>query len=751
MFKAVKTRLILFSLVFTFVLSAIFTLGVNNMLKKVQAQTTTAVTDGYYYIQVQTIGSAGIRNVEYPGVTDGLGGTTAAQSQLKATLPEYNNNNINQQWELTLQNDGTYRIRPRANLSDETTSGASVEAADGSIIKTWRNPTHTATRGWSFENIENEENPVYKILNLSTGTVFDADNNGLIYHTAYSKKNSQHFKLIPVFEAEGTPVNFMAYNLYFNVSQIAARAPRLKAVIDKYNPDVIGFSEVVPAWVTELSGSNYSDKYELLYRFRGGPEISAKEGTAILYNKSKYTLSVSGHYWLSGTPHVESNTFGSAHHRIVVWAKLMDNTTKAEFYFHSVHADYLTAVQVNEAQIMIDIAKTHGDADVIFGGDFNYSLDTAPYNHFISYMVDPRNTVRIYGDLRSTVPLNSNFHNSIIDDALTGEFIDHFFTTSAVDCVYYTVMYDTPLNGYVSDHYGIYMQTFVGLGEHVITHTLEYDSNTFHDVSGMPLPNSCKVVHGTTIQEDAVPKRNGYVFMGWADSSSKANQYIASYLPNSSITVNSDLTLYAVWGKYISVPDGTYYIRQTANSVEQSLQYTGTVNEQFIMTYPDESTAQQWVFEIQTNGSYRIRPAANLNSAIDNKSGSGMIKTCSNTALADNMGWYLVDIGDDAASFTLVNNSSSTVFEINSNNVLINGMIQRGSGQVFTLININASHSGDYKTPDADNPKNFIGCNCVTNIFNGTDSGSGGGLNIVSFLTIFMLFILKKGVKNKKI
>ncbi len=81
------------------------------------------------------------------------------------------------------------------------------------------------------------------------------------------------------------------------------------------------------------------------------------------------------------------------------------------------------------------------------------------------------------------------------------------------------------------------------------TYTIKYDAN---GGSGAPSSQSAKAGTAITVSSQ-IPKRTGYDFLGWSTSKTAVT---ATYSAGDSITVTSNLTLYAVWSK-IPMPDTT--------------------------------------------------------------------------------------------------------------------------------------------------------------------------------------------------
>ena len=81
------------------------------------------------------------------------------------------------------------------------------------------------------------------------------------------------------------------------------RAPRMKKVIDRIDPDLIGFQEVVPGWMKHIP-EDYSEKYEIFHKYRC--ETFDIEGCTILWKKDLFECIEKGYFWLSDTPNIVS-------------------------------------------------------------------------------------------------------------------------------------------------------------------------------------------------------------------------------------------------------------------------------------------------------------------------------------------------------------------------------------------------------------------------------------------------------------
>lgn len=80
----------------------------------------------------------------------------------------------------------------------------------------------------------------------------------------------------------------------------------------------------------------------------------------------------------------------------------------------------------------------------------------------------------------------------------------------------------------------------------VITYTVSFDLN-----GGSGSFASIQTDSGSTTLPSEVPTRDGYTFIGW---STDANSTTAEYSAGQTITVNGDITLFAIWQKNVTPP-----------------------------------------------------------------------------------------------------------------------------------------------------------------------------------------------------
>ncbi|MBQ4527060.1 MAG: leucine-rich repeat protein [Clostridia bacterium] len=114
------------------------------------------------------------------------------------------------------------------------------------------------------------------------------------------------------------------------------------------------------------------------------------------------------------------------------------------------------------------------------------------------------------------------------------------------------------------------------------TYTVTYDANGGENA---PASHSARAFTDTNLSSD-IPRRDGYVFEGWAED---ATAETAQHQPGDTISVGSaDITLYAVWRKYIVIASGNCDFNLTWNLYEDGTLVISGIGE---MTWINYSSA----------------------------------------------------------------------------------------------------------------------------------------------------------------
>ncbi len=295
---------------------------------------------------------------------------------------------------------------------------------------------------------------------------------------------------------------FVSFNLRYDTTShdlmgLDVRGPHLLEVIQKYDPDSIGFQEATDDWMNYLR----SAMDEIGYAYVGvgrdtgtddpNRSSTSNEFNPVFYQKDKYDLMDSGTFWLSKTPDEVSGTeWGAACPRICTYVVLKDKQT-GEYYGHfNTHLDHVAlSSQSNEVRIILnrvkEISEKYGNMGCVVTGDFNSvrfdntNPDYIPltYHMMTSRMDDSRSiaeNILVDGATFNGYQKPIDWENGHPSDGdkpavdTSSSPIDYLFLSKGVyDVKTYTVIDDTftfDYNGVtyhnhpVSDHYGVFCE-----------------------------------------------------------------------------------------------------------------------------------------------------------------------------------------------------------------------------------------------------------------------------------------------------
>jgi len=164
------------------------------------------------------------------------------------------------------------------------------------------------------------------------------------------------------------------YNLRFAGSEAPNawpdRRPVVKALLDRYQPDLIGTQEGLYQQLKDIAADQ--PDYDWIGVGRDGG--SRGEFMAIFYRRARFEPLEYDHFWLSDTPEViASSTWGNNVRRMVTWARFRDRVTGREFYFWNTHLDHEVQVAREKAAELIRqrIGRLPADVPLFLVGDFN--------------------------------------------------------------------------------------------------------------------------------------------------------------------------------------------------------------------------------------------------------------------------------------------------------------------------------------------------------------------------------------------
>ena len=225
------------------------------------------------------------------------------------------------------------------------------------------------------------------------------------------------------------------------------RKPYILEKIQKENPDIICFQEVLPhvaAWLKE----HLTDYYIVGC---GRDEKLQNEQTSIAYRREKYNLIQMEVFWLSETPHIPGSRYSNQSDcpRVCTMALFQELSTNHTFRVYNTHLDHIGS----EARILglsqiLRRMEEQGNPEhcfiqtpAILTGDFNATPDS----------IEMQQLTR-YPDLRDlTIDIPGTFHD--FGREAVPEKIDYIIANSSFRCSQVTVWDDCLECFYLSDHY----------------------------------------------------------------------------------------------------------------------------------------------------------------------------------------------------------------------------------------------------------------------------------------------------------
>lgn len=239
---------------------------------------------------------------------------------------------------------------------------------------------------------------------------------------------------------------------------VVERAPRVAAIIDRYDPDILGLQEYTPVWAALIQKA-LGDRYGIANHYRAE---SSLESTPILWKKERFACVKYGHFWLSNTPEVESKGWDELFdcYRICEYGILREKQSGRSFAHINTHYGFGDAGQVASSKLIYAQSRRISSGPTVITGDFNMSAGMPGYREMTSYFTDVNAATG--GNWEPT------FHNYGVVDAGVREIfpeldirgqevlhIDHCFVSDGIRPVSQRIIRDMPGGGYPSDHYAL--------------------------------------------------------------------------------------------------------------------------------------------------------------------------------------------------------------------------------------------------------------------------------------------------------
>ncbi len=155
-------------------------------------------------------------------------------------------------------------------------------------------------------------------------------------------------------------------------------------IVNRHDPDLIGFQELLYGSEVEDIANLLNDKYAYIYfHDPEGPIFEDYADATIFYKKDKFEVVTHGFYWLSETPDEpwSPGWTNMQFWRLVNWAEMRtlgENSTT--FYFATTHFDNNSPNQEMSAPLVVERSRTWAEKmPVILVGDFNSRPDSKAY------------------------------------------------------------------------------------------------------------------------------------------------------------------------------------------------------------------------------------------------------------------------------------------------------------------------------------------------------------------------------------
>lgn len=250
-------------------------------------------------------------------------------------------------------------------------------------------------------------------------------------------------------------IKVMSYNIRLDVAsdgvnQWSNRTEKLPALIQKYDPDLIGLQEAMHHQLMKI--------LEVLpqYGYIGVGRDDGKEKgeySAILYRKDRFEVLWQRTTWLSETPTIPgSKSWDAAITRILTRGLFKDKKTNKKFLYYNTHFDHIgKEARKNSVPIIqsaIESEQLVGFHElvkyVIVSGDFNSQPSEEPYKAMVAS--------KEYKDARPAKSAQGTFCTFSVNGPPC-TLIDHiFYSKKGWKVKRYQVITDNDGTNYPSDH-----------------------------------------------------------------------------------------------------------------------------------------------------------------------------------------------------------------------------------------------------------------------------------------------------------
>lgn len=179
-------------------------------------------------------------------------------------------------------------------------------------------------------------------------------------------------------------LRIISYNIRYNNpgdkhNAWPQRKARVAALLQQYNPDLIGFQEVLKEQLDDLTAHLSAFAWVGVGRDDGA---TAGEYAPIFYRRAHFDLLATGTFWLSETPQ-EPGSFGwdADCVRIATWARLRHKVSDCTLLMLNTHFDHQgEQAQVESALLLRRFLNDPAQRlPAVITGDFNSTAQSWPY------------------------------------------------------------------------------------------------------------------------------------------------------------------------------------------------------------------------------------------------------------------------------------------------------------------------------------------------------------------------------------
>jgi len=240
----------------------------------------------------------------------------------------------------------------------------------------------------------------------------------------------------------------MTYNIRFDnpadgVNAWPNRKSKVFELLKQYDPDILGVQEALEHQIKEIIMA--IPEYDFIGVGRDDGKTKG-EYSAILYKKSKFSVSDPATFWLSETPAVPgSKNWDAAITRVVTWSKFKAKNTETEFYVLNTHFDHIgKEARKKSAELIRKRTSELKGAPVIITGDFNCTRQDEPYKIMMQ-----KNAITLIDPAPENAP--GTYCTFVVNGPECNP-IDYIFHTPQWKSSHYKIITDNDGKHYPSDH-----------------------------------------------------------------------------------------------------------------------------------------------------------------------------------------------------------------------------------------------------------------------------------------------------------